>query len=491
MNKFIRCITATLLVAGLALAVPLALTLPGDVYAAPGGGGGSAEKGSNKCSDGIDNDGDTLIDCADPDCSNQSFCQTTTSTTTSTTSTSTTTTTSAASTTTTAGPTTTSSTSTTTTSTVFVANLEICDDTIDNNGNGDVDCDDSECVEDIGCVAANAGQKAFVIPMNYELGMHCTGFEFAYCCVLPPYNSIIAQVIKTDKNGGFPDTLEADHSVGLDFLGRPTVVRDKELDANGNFKKYMLRYWHDAQPRNDDPNGKPQSTRLISVVEGNSLLMWNTVFDSADVDAGNNLVYTDGSEDCGPGGSFAAYDGTTPCDGAKGVIIGDSTYGQAEDNYANAWLNHFYIYADLEGSNPGNSSAEADKIRLGLPNAHIPFSTVLPDNSGPAFHPLGPGAAGGLDNVLTFSTDAGTVVFTQMKVLENLPVMLTSPRIWEALGLPLTPFEDTIDFFADPGLVDEDSIRPYVAMKAQLHEADCVGTSCTPGAAVLDNGQPV
>jgi hypothetical protein len=83
------------------------------------------------------------------------------------------------------------------------------------------------------------------------------------------------------------------------------------------------------------------------------------------------------------------------------------------------------------------------------------------------------------------------VVFTQMKLLENLPVMLTSPRIWEALGLPLTPFEDTIDFFGDPGLVDEDSIRPYVAMKAQLHEADCVGTSCTPGAAVLDDGQPV
>jgi hypothetical protein len=70
-------------------------------------------------------------------------------------------------------------------------------------------------------------------------------------------------------------------------------------------------------------------------------------------------------------------------------------------------------------------------------------------------------------------------------------VMLTSPRIWEALGLPLTPFEDTIDFFSDPGLVDEDSIRPYVAMKAQLHEADCVGTSCTPGAAVLDDGHPV
>ena len=55
------------------------------------------------------------------------------------------------------------------------------------------------------------------------------------------------------------------------------------------------------------------------------------------------------------------------------------------------------------------------------------------------------------DNVLTFSGDTGTVVYTQMKVLENLPIMLTAPRIWEALGLPLTPFEDSINFFADPG----------------------------------------
>ena len=96
--------------------------------------------------------------------------------------------------------------------------------------------------------------------------------------------------------------------------------------------------------------------------------------------------------------------------------------------------------------------------------------------------------------MLTFSGDTGTVVYTQMKVLENLPIMLTSPRIWEALGLPLTPFEDRINFFADPGAVDEDSVRPFVAMKAQLIDADCdEGTgTCTKGDAVIgSNGQPV
>ncbi len=87
--------------------------------------------------------------------------------------------------------------------------------------------------------------------------------------------------------------------------------------------------------------------------------------------------------------------------------------------------------------------------------------------------------------MLTFSADTGTVVFTQAKVLEDLPIMLTSPRIWEALGLPLTPFEDTIGFFADPGAVDEDAVRPYVAMKASLHEYPS-------GNAVMgSNGQPV
>ena len=43
-----------------------------------------------------------------------------------------------------------------------------------------------------------------------------------------------------------------------------------ELDNNGNFKKYVLKYWHEAQPRNDG-RGKAQSSPLISAAEGNSL----------------------------------------------------------------------------------------------------------------------------------------------------------------------------------------------------------------------------
>ena len=97
-------------------------------------------------------------------------------------------------------------------------------------------------------------QTDFKIMMNYELGMHCTGFEFAYCCVLPVYNSILAQVVKP-VNGGdndFPYLLEDDPNNNVtpilqggtgDVLGRHTVMRDPQLDDDGNFQKYVLRYW--------------------------------------------------------------------------------------------------------------------------------------------------------------------------------------------------------------------------------------------------------
>jgi hypothetical protein len=333
-------------------------------------------------------------------------------------------------------------------------------------------------------------QPDFKIMMNYELGMHCTGFEFAYCCVLPPYNSILAQVVKpqatANPNSGddFPRLLEGSHRVGTDGLGRPTVVQAGALDGSGNFQTYMLEYYHDAQPRREG-QGKVQTSTLISAVEGNSLFYQQTIYDSADLGPNGELQYG-------------------PYEGADDVVQGDGSFNTpcatlpagCTDNYANGVWNHLYIYADLEGSNPNSSSLESDKIRLGVAG-HIEY----PADSGAALHPMGPTGNGAFDNLLTFSGDTGTVVYTQMKVLENLPVMLTSPDIWEALGLPLTPFEDSIAFFTPggPGSLDEDSIRPYVEMKARLHEANCDQDpaspnygQCTQGPAVLgSNGLPV
>jgi hypothetical protein len=254
-------------------------------------------------------------------------------------------------------------------------------------------------------------------------------------------------------------------------------------------------------------------------VEGNTLLSWNTRADAADRNPDGSLVLS-GAECSDP---LCDAPADPSCDlstcAALNVVQGDGDYntvgnvplaGTPVDNYQNAVWNHFYIYADTEGTRlcvndtsvqchddadctsvggACGDSTEANKLRLGLDVAY-------PTNFGPGGHPMGPVSGGAYDNnraVLTFSEDTGTVVYTQMKLVENLPVMLTSPRMWEALGLPLTPFEDTLGFFADPGLVDEDSIRPYVQMTAQLHDAICdSGGSCSAGPAVIGStGHPV
>jgi len=345
-------------------------------------------------------------------------------------------------------------------------------------------------------------QPDFKIMMNYELGMHCTGFEFSYCCILPPYNSIVAQVVKPqaagnlDSNADYPRLLSADSDQGLDGLGRETVLRD--YDQEGNFNKYVLEYYHDAMPRREGnmpvsyPRPKQAST-LISAAEGNSLLYYNTPFDSAAPDPTTGKLVR----------------GTM--DNIPNVVLGNGSYLDPTDNFANSWLNHLYIYKNADG-NPNlegeNDSAgvsmEKDKIRLGVTGM-----VEYPNDCGPSLQPLGPvtreeplsptnttkvpndcnGASNG--NVLTFSGSTGTIVYTQSNVLENLPITLTSPHLWEALGLPLTPFEDTINFFADPGAVDEDTIRPFVAMKARLHLYDEKMPGGMGDIVMGSNGKPV
>jgi hypothetical protein len=340
-------------------------------------------------------------------------------------------------------------------------------------------------------------QPDFKIMMNYELGMHCTGFEFSYCCILPPYNSIVAQVVRRqDDENPFPRLLSGDPSEERrDGLGREWVLRD--YDRDGTIHKYYLEYYHDAMPRLEgnmpaSDGGHFNSTAgketLISAVEGNSMLYWNTPYDSACV----NWSDTSKTGACPEYNSSFPEGGlvTGTYAGLNNVVQGDGSYTTptnmmvpgGTDNFQNGWLNHFYIYQDLEGSNPTHTSLEADKIRLGVAGM-----VEYPPDCGPSLQPMGPvtqnadptsepvpndcgGASNG--NVLTFSGDTGTVVYTQMKVLENLPIMLTSPEIWEALGLPLTPFEDSINFFGEPGAIDEDSIRPFVAMKAKLMYAE-------------------
>jgi hypothetical protein len=81
------------------------LALPGCWNFDGGGGGGGGGGGETNCGDYQDNDGDGLIDCADPDCYSSSFCP-----------------------------------------------REICNDLIDNDDDGLIDCADADCYSSSLCI---------------------------------------------------------------------------------------------------------------------------------------------------------------------------------------------------------------------------------------------------------------------------------------------------------------------------------------------------
>jgi mono/diheme cytochrome c family protein len=80
-------------------------------------------------------------------------------------------------------------------------------------------------------------KNPYDIFINYELGMHCVGFDITYCCVIPPYNSIQAQAVKTGEGGALPRLLSPDDGVSLHYF-----VRDNSY-SEGN----KMRYWNVAK----------------------------------------------------------------------------------------------------------------------------------------------------------------------------------------------------------------------------------------------------
>jgi hypothetical protein len=76
-------------------------------------------------------------------------------------------------------------------------------------------------------------KNPYTIFINYELGMHCVGFDISYCCVIPPYNSIQAQAVRTGAGGELPQLLSPDDGLQLYYS-----VRDNSY-SEGN----KMRYW--------------------------------------------------------------------------------------------------------------------------------------------------------------------------------------------------------------------------------------------------------
>src|ERR1035437_7138190 len=243
------------------------------------------------------------------------------------------------------------------------------------------------------------------ITINYELGMHCTGFDFTYCCVLPPYNSIQSQVVKNATGPRkFPELLEADSA-------DPAVLVDGK-------KRFKLTYGH------VDNNYS----------EGNKLKYWDVPYD----------------------------------------INGDGKYGPNE-NVAKAYFSHLYVYKDLKGTNPKGTSADKEKLFVGI---QIP----IPRDNGPAGAAVPSPMKGGN---LHYTGDKGTIVFTKSPVLDNVPIVLTNPGIWDALGLPLTPFNDR-DAAHDILTLTESDIQPYQEAWVSMVDAKS-------GAPVIDShsGKPI
>jgi hypothetical protein len=190
----------------------------------------------------------------------------------------------------------------------------------------------------------------YVIFINYELGMHCVGFDISYCCVIPPYNSIQAQAVKTSEDGDAPRLMSPGDGM-------------------------MLHY----------------SVRDNSYSEGNKMKYWGVTKD----------------------------------------VSGNGKMDDPGDTMANYVWTHLFIYKDLEGTLPADWT-EAKRLRVGR-------DIQVPVDSGPS----GKSLAGGYMSYA--GSNGGNKVFTDSLLPEvrNVPLTLTSSFLWDALGLPLTAFNDS------------------------------------------------
>jgi mono/diheme cytochrome c family protein len=220
--------------------------------------------------------------------------------------------------------------------------------------------------------------------------MHCVGFDISYCCIIPPYNSIQAQAVKSGVREENPRLLSPDDKV-------------------------KLAYW----------------VRDNSYSEGNKMRYWQILKD----------------------------------------VYGDGTMQHPNDNIANYVWTHLFIYKDLEGTLPANPE-KAKRLHVGK---EIPVNI----DSGPSGKPL---AGGYLDYA---KGNGGNIVFTDslMPQLKNIPIKLTASYLWDALGLPLTAFNDNRRKGTIRTITDTD-FQPYQYSTVQLRDEK--GTPLTIGGKVVE-----
>jgi mono/diheme cytochrome c family protein len=225
--------------------------------------------------------------------------------------------------------------------------------------------------------------------INYELGMHCVGFEMSYCCVIPPYNSIQSQAIQVGKDGKMPKLLTPEDKVKLYY-----------------------------------------NTRDNSYSEGNKMKYWSVPKD----------------------------------------VDGDGHFDSPGDNVANYVWTHLFIYKDLEGTIP-QGATEKDRLRIGR-------QVKVKIDAGPSGMPM----SGGYLHYV--GKDGGNIVMTDTLVppVKDVKLVLTASHLWDALGLPLTAFNDSTRRGTIRSVTEKD-FQPFQYSQVELHD----GT----GKAIVDKeGRP-
>jgi len=291
-------------------------------------------------------------------------------------------------------------------------------------------------------------QKDFLIFTNYELGMHCTGFDFSYCCVLPPFNSIQAQAVKT---GVRPRQLTPADGIKLGY----------EFKDNSFSEGAKLAYW------------------TVPYDTGNGTEKWadgsgDTNVNGTTTDPEDSLANVEFD-------SLYAYNPFTGKDGGSGAEHALSPP----------------IWRFLEGGKAAGA-LPSDRISDGGATLNIP--TDHGPTFGPMSNPTGDSAADPLGRPgLTYVGNDGTVVYTYTKIINaagaglgfdgkrllDVPVVLTTADIWDVVGLALTPFNDSLVVGQNITDLLENDFKPFQEQWVYMYSA-------TTGNQILQhNGTPV
>jgi mono/diheme cytochrome c family protein len=138
-------------------------------------------------------------------------------------------------------------------------------------------------------------------------------------------------------------------------------------------------------------------------------------------------------------------------------VFGNGNMNDPGDNIANYVWTHLFIYKDLEGTLPPDP-ATAKRLYVGK-------DIQVKVDSGPT----GKSIAGGY---LTYAgAQGGNKVFTDSLIPEvkNVSLTLTSSYLWDALGLPLTAFNDSRRKGTIRSISDGD-FQPYQYSVVQLRD---------------------